>query len=169
MPRFVLAVALLLGAPASAQHAHNHAAPTETGQSAFAAMAEIVELLRQNPRTDWDTVDIPALQRHLVDMELLATQAEAMETVGDGSVQFDVTGEPNVVEALHRMVPAHAPFLDAETGWTTEVERNDSGVIVRVSGDAQMISALGFHGLMTIGAHHQEHHLGIATGTMSHH
>ncbi len=169
MSRFVLAVALLLGVPASAQHAHDHAAPTEVGQSAFAAVAEIVELLRQNPHTDWETVDIPALQRHLVDMELLATQAEAKETAVDGSVQFDVTGEPNVVEALHRMVPAHAPFLDAETGWTTEVERNDRGVIVRVSGDAQMISALGFHGLMTIGAHHQEHHLGIATGTMSHH
>ena len=169
MSRFVLAVALLMSVPASAQHAHKHAAPTEVGQSAFAAMAEIVELLRQNPHTDWDTVDIRALQRHLVDMELLATQAEAKETVVDGSVQFDVTGAPNVVKALHRMVPAHAPFLDAETGWTTEVERNDRGVIVRVSGDAQMISALGFHGLMTIGAHHQEHHLGIATGTMSHH
>ena len=62
------------------------------------------------------------------------------------------------------MVPAHAPFLDAETGWSTEVERDESGVIVRVKGDEQVIHALGFHGLMTIGAHHQEHHLWIATG-----
>ena len=169
MLRFALAATLLLGGPASAQHAHDHAGPTEVGQSAFAALAEIVDMLLQNPHTDWNSVDIPALQRHLVDMELLATQSEADQTVVDGKVQFNVTGDPTVIEALHRMVPDHAPFLDAETGWTTEVERSEAGVIVRVSGEQQMIKALGFHGLMTIGAHHQEHHLGIATGTMSHH
>jgi len=35
---------------------------------------------------------------------------------------------------------------------------------MRVSGDATQIAALGFIGLMTIGAHHQEHHLMIARG-----
>ena len=169
MLRFALAATLLLGSPALAQHAHNHANPTELGQSAFAALAEIVDMLRQNSNTDWNSVDIPALQRHLVDMELLATQSEAEQTMVDGVIQFKVTGDPNVIEALHRMVPAHAPFLDAETGWKTEVEPDEAGVIVRVTGEHQMIKALGFHGLMTIGAHHQEHHLGIASGTMSHH
>lgn len=169
MLRFVLTATLLLGSPAAAQHAHNHGTPSEVGQSAFAAMAEIIDMLRQNPHTDWSSVDIPALQRHLVDMELLATQSEAEQTVVEGKVQFNVTGNPRVVEALHRMVPAHAPFLDAETGWTTEVERNEAGVVMRVFGEQQIIIALGFHGLMTIGAHHQEHHLGIATGTMTHH
>ena len=169
MLRFALAATLLLGSPTSAQHAHNHGNPTEVGQSAFAALAEIVDILRQNPHTDWNSVDIAALQRHLVDMELLATQSEAEQTVADGTVQFNVTGDPHVIEALHRMVPVHAPFLDAETGWTTEVERSEVGVIVRVIGKQQMIKALGFHGLMTIGAHHQDHHLRIATGTMSHH
>ncbi|WP_368346486.1 hypothetical protein [Pelagovum sp. HNIBRBA483] len=168
MFRFALAIALFLGSPALAQNAHNHDSPAEVGQSAFAALAEIVDMLRQNPHTDWDSVDIPTLQKHLVDMELLATQSVALQTKVDNAVQFSVTGEPEVIEALHRMVPAHAPFLDAETGWTTKVEINDSGVVVRVKGDAQVIVALGFHGLMTIGAHHQEHHFGIATGTMSH-
>ena len=169
MLRFALAATLFLASQASAQHARNHAGPSEVGQSAFAALAEIVDILRQNPHTDWSSVDIPALQNHLVDMELLATQSEATQTLVDGAVQFTVTGDPKVVEALHRMVPAHAPFLDAETGWTTEVERNAAGVIVRVSGERQIVEALGFHGLMTVGAHHQEHHLGIASGTMSHH
>lgn len=169
MLRFALVTALIFGSPALAQHAHNHADATEVGQSAFAALAEIVDMLRKNPHTDWTTVDIPALQRHLVDMELLATQSVAGQTEVEGAVQFHVTGSPDVIEALHRMVPAHAPFLDAETGWTTEVERYEAGVIVRVNGEQQMIKALGFHGLMTIGAHHQEHHLGIATGAMSHH
>lgn len=169
MLRFALVTALFLGSPSLAQHSHSHASPTEAGQSAFAAVAEIVEMLRQNPHTDWKSVDIPALQRHLVDMELLATQSYAEHKVQDGSVLFMVTGTLNVIGALHRMVPAHAPFLEAETGWTTDVETNESGVLVRVSGEQLVIKALGFHGLMTIGAHHQEHHLGIATGTMSHH
>lgn len=176
MFRLALVIALMAGLPAAAQHTHDHARhsdnetqPVEVGQSAFAAMAEIVEMLRRNSDTDWTSVDIPALQRHLVDMELLATQSVAEESAANGYVQFRVTGASNVVDALHRMVPAHAPFLDAETGWSTEVERDESGVIVRVKGDEQVIRALGFHGLMTIGAHHQEHHLGIATGTMAHH
>lgn len=169
MLRFTLVTALMFGSPALAQHSHNHADPTEVGQSAFAALAEIVDMLRQNPHTDWTTVDIPALQRHLVDMELLATQSVAEQKEVEGAVQFNVTGSKEVIEALHRMVPAHAPFLDAETGWTTEVETNEAVVVVRVNGEQQMIKALGFHGLMTIGAHHQEHHLGIATGTMTHH
>ncbi|MEX0276726.1 MAG: hypothetical protein AB3N19_04345 [Ruegeria sp.] len=169
MLRFALAVTLFLGSPALAQHAHNHANPAEVGQSGFAALAEIVDMLRQDPHTDWNSVDIPALQRHLVDMELLATQSLSEQILFDGAVQFSVTRGQDVVEALHRMVPAHVPFLDAETGWTTEIETNEAGVVVRVNGEQQMIKALGFHGLMTIGAHHQEHHLGIATGTMSHH
>ncbi|MEO0915497.1 MAG: hypothetical protein AAFY31_00685 [Pseudomonadota bacterium] len=169
MFKYALATTLLIASSASAQHAHNQAIPSEVGQSAFAALAEIVDLLRQSPHTDWNSVDIPALQRHLVDMELVAIQSEAAHTIENGVIQFTVTGDALVIAALHRMVPAHAPFLDAETGWTTDVERNDAGVVVRVSGEEQLIMALGFHGLMTIGAHHQEHHLGIATGTMSHH
>ena len=169
MLRFALVGALCFASPALSQHAHNHATPAEFGQSTFAALAEIVGMLRQNPHTDWTSVDIPALQRHLVDMELLATQSVAQQTELDGAVQFAVTGTPDVIEALHRMVPAHAPFLDAETGWTTGVEANAAGVIVRVRGEQHIIEALGFHGLMTIGAHHQEHHFGIATGTLSHH
>ena len=169
MHRYVTLAALVFMSPVQAQNAHNATEPTEAGQSAFAALAEIVDMLRQNPRTYWKKVNIPALQLHLVDMNLLATEAKSKSEIVGGSVKFKVTGNPRVVEALHRMVPAHAPFLDAETGWSTNVTEEEFGVTVSVRGDVEIIAALGFHGLMTIGAHHQGHHLGIATGSMAHH
>lgn len=169
-----LAILLMLVAtPSIAQHAHSamgatDVGPTETGQSAFAAMAEIVALLRSDDDTDWAIVDIAALQRHLVDMDLLTTQAVSVATPTATGAVFEVTGADEVIGALHRMVPAHAPFLDAETSWMTEVAETTGGVVMTVTGDASMIQGLGFHGLMTIGAHHQEHHLMIATGRSPH-
>ncbi len=169
MYRYIALAAQVFISPVQAQHAYDSTVPTEAGQSAFAALAEIVEILRQDPHTNWQRVNVPALQLHLVDMEILATEAKARSYVVDGSVRFEVTGGPRVVEALHRMVPAHAPLLDVETGWATEVTAGEQGVTVIVRGETEVISALGFHGLMTIGAHHQEHHLGIATGLLAHH
>lgn len=169
-----LAVLLMLAAtPSMAQHAHSamepsEAGPTETGQSAFAALAEIVALLRDDDTTDWATVDIPALQRHLVDMDLLTTQAVSVATSTSTGAVFEVSGSGEVIDALLRMVPAHAPFLDAETGWTTDVAVTPDGVTMTVTGHAPMIQGLGFHGLMSVGAHHQEHHLMIASGQSPH-
>ncbi|MDP1699378.1 MAG: hypothetical protein Q8L53_00255 [Aestuariivirga sp.] len=37
--------------------------PQETGQSAFAAIQEIVAILSANPATDWSKIDIEALVR----------------------------------------------------------------------------------------------------------
>ena len=42
--------------------------PQETGQSAFAAIQEIVAMLEADPATDWSKVDIEALRQHLIDM-----------------------------------------------------------------------------------------------------
>jgi len=67
------------------------------------------------------------------------------------------------------MVPAHAPFLAAETGWDVVTEELEDGVALSVDGDAAQIQGLGFFGLMTIGAHHQEHHLMMAKGAAPHH
>ena len=150
------------------QHAHTSMEPQESGQSAFAAIAEIVEILRNDPETDWEAVKISALQQHLSDMDSLVTEAISTQLVGADSVSFEVVGPPRVTEALHRMVPAHAPFLEATTGWETSATKTDEGVILVVKGDLTKIEALGFFGLMTIGAHHQTHHLGIATGKMVH-
>lgn len=165
---------LSLAGPAAAQHSHSttensFASPQETGQSAFAAVAEIVELLRANPETDWAQVDIAGLRRHLVDMDLLTTEAEVTRGTQSGTIRFEIRGELRTLEAIRSMVPAHAPFLANETGWDVKTEKIDEGVALYVSGDTEQIQGLGFFGLMTIGAHHQEHHLAIARSRISNH
>lgn len=82
-----LLTAGLLATAAPAQNTHNHAAmmaqpsgtPTEPGQGAFAAIAEIVAILTADPATDWTRVDIAALRQHLVDMDTLVTFAEVTQ------------------------------------------------------------------------------------------
>ena len=167
-------ISLFLAGPAVAQHSHGsngHAmgGPQETGQSAFAAVAEIVAILREDPDTDWALVDIAGLRRHLVDMDLLTTSAEVTASPRPRGARFDVRGTPRVLEAIRAMVPAHAPFLAAETGWEVATEELGDGVALIVDGDAAQIQGLGFFGLMAIGAHHQEHHLMLAKGAAPHH
>ena len=172
--RFFLFVAsLLFAAPAFAQHSHSgsgHATdgPQETGQAGFAALAEIVAILKEDPETDWSTVNIAALRRHLVDMVLLTTAAEVTITADPKGARFEISGTGRVLEAIQAMVPAHAPFLAAETGWDVSTEELDDGMALIVDGDAVRIQALGFFGMMTIGAHHQEHHLMLAKGSAPH-
>ncbi|MGZ2260157.1 hypothetical protein [Roseobacter sp. A03A-229] len=169
-----LLLALSLSGPVAAQHNHSAtghvmSGPQETGQSAFAAMAEIVALLRADLDTDWTNVDIAALRRHLVDMELVTMEAEVTRSVLPAGIRFEIRGAPRVLEAIRAMVPAHAPFLAAETGWAVTTEDLGDGVALLVDGDTDQIQGLGFFGLMTIGAHHQEHHLMMAKGAPPHH
>ena len=65
-----LFLAIVMATPVAAQHVHSSAGhsmggPQETGQSAFAALAEIVAILQADPETDWERVDIAGLRRHL--------------------------------------------------------------------------------------------------------
>ncbi len=169
-----LLLAILMAAPVAAQHAHSATGhdtggPQETGQSAFAALAEIVAILQTDPETDWERVDIAGLRRHLVDMDLLTTDAVVTRMLRPEGARFEIRGTPRGLEAIRAMVPAHAPFLAAETGWDVVAEDLDDGVALIVGGDAAQIQGLGFFGLMTIGAHHQAHHLLMAKGAAPHH
>lgn len=172
--RFSLFVlSLLLAGPAFAQHSHTGsghtmAGPQETGQSGFAALTEIVTILREDPETDWTTVNIADLRRHLIDMDLLTTEAKVYVIARPEGARFEIRGTQRVLEAIHAMVPAHAPFLAAETGWDVSTEELGDGVALIVDGDAAQIQGLGFFGVMTIGAHHQEHHLMLAKGAAPH-
>lgn len=169
----LLVLSLTLAFPAIAQHdhsgsGHSIAGPQEAGQSGFAALSEIVTILRNDPQTDWSTVDIAALRRHLVDMNLLTTEAEVDVIQRNEGSRFEIRGTQRVFDAIRSMVPAHAPFLAAETGWDVSTEELDDGVALIVDGDPVRIHALGFFGMMTIGAHHQEHHLMLAKGSAPH-
>lgn len=177
----LLAAALSVAGEAVGQSGHDHAAmvhdfnteqsmPTEPGQGAFAAVSEIVAMLMADPETDWDRVDISVLRQHLRDMDMLITHAVAEATaLPDGAV-FVVSLAGPGGEAAGRMVPAHAPVLSAETGWTSSVSRDDQSVVWTVTSpnQAEIIRALGFFGLMAVGSHHQPHHLDMATGGMVH-
>ena len=163
----------LYGLPALSQdHTAMHvnvepAAPTEPGNGAFAAIAEIVAMLAADPRTDWSAVDISALQAHLLDMDgLVRNTTVSSQTLSDGVLMI----LPGSNDAAFRMVPSHAPVLAADTGWDSEVKIKDGNIHWRVTSQnaAAQIQALGFFGLMATGAHHQEHHLAIATGHSMH-
>ena len=81
-------------------------------------------------------------------------------------------GDGRTIGAIHRMVPAHAPFVAAETGWKTSTQLLDDGVLLTVQtnseADAQMLKAIGFYGFMALGAHHQPHHEAMARGQAVH-
>lgn len=157
---------------AMAQHAHTSGSPSETGQSQFAAIAEIVTLLRDDPNTDWTQVDIKALRDHLVDMDNVTTGASVERTINGMSVMFMVTGDDVVGSSIRRMLLAHSPMLQGSSDWTVTAGEIDNGasMLVQVGSDEELnqVLGLGFFGLMTIGAHHQHHHLMIATGRSPH-
>ncbi len=145
---------------------------TEPGQGAFAAIAEIVEILNADPTTDWEQVDIGALREHLVDMENLTMGAQAVVSASENLITFTVSGEGLVRRAIQNMVPAHAAELRASLGWSTDVVLTDAGanLIVAASSEEEMrrLGGLGFFGIMATGAHHQAHHLLIARGETAH-
>jgi len=71
----ITATMVFAASSAFAQHMHQSESPVEVGQSQFAAIAEIVKLLRDDQGTDWAQVDIKALRDHLVDMDNVTTGA----------------------------------------------------------------------------------------------
>jgi hypothetical protein len=146
--------------------------PAEGGQSAFAAIAEIVALLEADPDTDWAKVDIAGLRQHLVDMNSLTLEAKAHSTVENGSISFRVEGKGAVLRAIQSMVPAHAAELDNIGPWTVDAVTTPTGANLTVKTDTakdlEKAKALGFFGLMATGSHHQPHHLAMAKGLMNH-
>jgi hypothetical protein len=158
----------------SAMHGvmHGAAPPTEAGQGAFAAIAEIVARLEADPNTDWSKVDIGALREHLVDMNELTLNAVAREEPIQGGLQIEVTGEGRTLRAIRNMVPPHAAELAKIQGWQVEAATRNGGARLTVTStdprqEAQ-IRGLGFFGLMATGAHHQTHHWAMAAGQPMH-
>ena len=142
------------------------AVPTEPGQSAFATIAEIVGLLQNDPETDWNRVDIAALRAHLVDMDAVTLRAGAAARDIEGGAVFDVTSQDaKVAGSIRRMVLAHGQTMSGVDGITMVSEKIDGGARMTVTGpNPAMIRGLGFFGVLTLGMHHQVHHLALARG-----
>ena len=144
----------------------------ETGQGAFAALAEVTAALTADPDTDWSRVDMEALREHLVSMDRLVLDATVETGAVEDGRRFVVTGEGRTRQAIREMVPAHAAVLALETRWTIDTETTADGVTLTVRsddpGERQRIDALGFFGLMATGNHHRPHHWAIATGQPMH-
>ena len=146
-------------------------AATEPGQSAFAAIQEVVEILEADPTTDWSKVNIEALRQHLIDMDNVTLRAEVKTEAIDGGMRFIVSGSGPVKESIQRMVTAHAATMNGAGGWTFTAAETDSGAILTVltpAKDILKLHGLGFLGVMTRGMHHQMHHLMIARGENPH-
>lgn len=175
-----LAIACSLGLPivAQAQTSHQgHAAhmsagaaepagAMEPGNDAFGALAEIVEILRSDPSTDWSRVDIAGLRAHLLDMDaLFDLETVEQADTATGIILTIPTDQPGG-DAAGRMVPAHAPVLTGETGWSSQVTVQEDVIewVVEDPRDSAQIRALGFFGLMAVGNHHPAHHLAVASG-----
>lgn len=146
-------------------------APTEPGQSAFAAIQEIVTLLEQDPLTDWSKVNIDALREHLVDMNDVTLYAKVIARPVDVGIAFTVTGDGPVADSIKRMVMAHAATMNGVNEWQYTTAEAPGGAVLTVivpPQDQDKLRALGFFGILTVGMHHQEHHLMIARGEHPH-
>jgi hypothetical protein len=154
------------------QHHAGDALPSRTGQSAFAAIQEIVDILEADPSTDWSKVNIDALREHLIDMNNVALAADVKAEEMDGGMRFMVTGAGPLKDSIRRMVMAHARAMNDVDGWGYEASEMENGatLIVRAPpAAAAKLRGLGFMGIMTRGMHHQIHHLMIARGESPHH
>ena len=142
----------------------------EGGQSAFAAIQEIVAQLMADPTTDWSRVDIEALRQHLIDMDNVTLRAHVDVQEVEGGARFEATSEDTAVTtSIRAMVPAHAETMDGVEGWTMQAAEIPGGAALVVTGaDRDRIRALGFIGVMTVGMHHQAHHLALAAGQDPH-
>lgn len=141
--------------------------PRSPGQDAFGAIQEVVQILQNDPSTEWSKVNIAALRQHLIDMNEVTLYAAAKEQPIENGVEIMVTGHGRTAEAIKRMVPTHARELMA-LGWNAKTEDLPDGVKLTVTGansnDAVKLKALGFMGIMVQGGHHQLHHLAMAKG-----
>ncbi|MDB3936460.1 hypothetical protein N9383_07090 [Granulosicoccus sp.] len=147
----------------------NSQLPAQNGQSAFAAISEIIAILDADPSTDWATVDIRALREHLLDMDRLILHAQVkVEIIDEQQIRYQVSGAGVTLRAIKAMVPAHAAIVSKSNNWPIDINTVTDGIVLTIvvkdPEERSRLHALGFFGFMTIGAHHQAHHLQMAKG-----
>ena len=145
-------------------------APTEAGQSAFAAIHEIVEMLEADPKTDWSKVNVDALRQHLIDMDNMTLYAKiTYEPIANGE-HIHVSGKGEVRHSIQRMVMMHAAMAGDTVNWHMEAARAPDGADINVVAISppglKKMKALGLMGMMAEGVHHSRHHMMLARGSM---
>ncbi len=175
------AAAIGLGATsAAAQHDHGAMSatpaaqpsrPTEAGQGAFAAIQEIVRILKADSTTDWSKVNLEALRQHLIDMNDVVLHAQVAQHDTVGGFEADVTGQGRTTGAIRRMLTEHARMMEMMGGYhvsatpipngahlvVTALDANDARAVAELRG-------LGVIGILADGDHHPMHHLALARG-----
>ena len=151
-------------------------ASTMPGQDAFAAIAEVVQILDADPSTDWSKVDLERLRQHLMDMNEVVLRSRVTQTPVAGGLEMDVAGAGRTEQAIRAMIVPHAAELDRMPLFSAKTAPIPGGVRLTVTakapGDEKTVArvrGLGFIGLLTAGAHHGPHHLAMARGeTLAH-
>ena len=84
---------------------------------------------------------------------------------------MDVTGDGRVAESIRGMLHAHAPQLERHGSLSRAVEDIPGGARLTVTAadprDAKTVAKIRgarLHGLLTLGAHHAQHHVALARG-----
>ncbi len=183
--RFVYAAACAAGiglcaGGAAAQHDHGDMAaaqpaaaamPTEAGQGAFAAIQQIVRILKADSTTDWSKVNLEALRQHLIDMNDVVLHAQVAQRNVAGGFEADVTGQGRTTAAIRRMLTEHARMMEMIGGYHIRTSQIPDGAHLVVTAldanDARSVAelrGLGFIGILADGDHHPMHHLALARG-----
>jgi hypothetical protein len=104
-------------------------------------------------------------------MNEVVLRAEVKTRPVPGGLLMDVTGVGRTESAIRAMLIPHAAELDRMPGLAAKTEPIPGGVrltaTARDAEDAKTVArvrGLGFIGLLTLGAHHQPHHLAMARG-----
>ena len=146
-------------------------APSMSGQDAFGAIAEVVQMLDADPSTDWSKVDLERLRQHLIDMNEVVLRSQVKQSEVPGGLVMNVTGTGRTEQAIRTMLVPHAAELDRMPAFAAKTELIPGGVRLTVTAkapdDAKAVArlrGLGFIGLLTAGAHHGPHHLAMAKG-----
>jgi hypothetical protein len=146
--------------------------PTLPGQDAFGAIQESVRILEADPKTDWSKVNLEALRQHLIDMNEVTLKSDETAKDIDGGLAIAVTGTGRTVDAIQRMIPAHAQEINGLHGWRVKADTLPNGETLTVTSsdpkEVQHIRGLGFIGILVSGTHHQPHHLMMAKGEFHH-
>ena len=154
-----------------ATHQMSGQLPTAAGQAAFAAIADVVRVLKADSTTDWSKVDLEALRQHLIDMDDVTLRSTVQRRSVAGGVELDVTGSGRAADAIKRVLSMHSAMLDQSSDYRASASAIPGGMRLRVTAkdatNARLVAqirGLGFAGLLTEGDHHARHHLMLARG-----